>query len=333
MNWSDLNWSILDRLRDGFLGENHTGGAYWGSHEDLANYDFTYGERIGWKWDHVLGELSRRDWVPPHGTTLDWGCGSGIAHRRVIQTWPSLAAPDAALKVWDHSAFARTYSIERLQTSYPDADIASWDGESPASLLLISHVLNELNDAGKAALATQIDQAQAVIWVEPGTSTVAQELVEWRERLLPDFRAVYPCPHQAACGLLKPENARHWCHHFAAPPSWIFADSNWVKFGQRAGIDLRSLPYSALVLERAKLPVTAPQTNEAGRVIGRPTLHKPYARVLGCDESGVQTLTVPKRVAPQLVKKWDRPKAPRYFEWRHEAAQVSGIKAKFPDES
>jgi len=329
MNWSDLNWSILDRLRDGFLHEAAPASQYWRSHDDLAHYDFTFGARIGWKWDHVLGELSRRGWQPPLGTTLDWGCGSGVAHRRVISQWPDLLGENTAVRVWDHSVFSRNYSIDRLRASHPAADVASWDNRSPATLLVVSHVLNELNEAGQNALAAQIDQAQAVIWLEPGTSSVANALVEWRQRLLPKFRAVYPCPHQGACGLLKPENARHWCHHFAAPPSWIFADSNWVKFGKQAGIDLRSLPYSALVLERSEGPESAPQTPIAGRVLGRPTLHKPYARALGCDSTGVQTLTVPKRTAPQLVKRWDRAKSPRYFDWKHSDAIVSSIDARF----
>ncbi len=332
MNWTDLNWAILDRLRDGFLNETGTDGPYWGSPDDLAHYDFTFGERIGWKWDHVLGELSRRGWQPPLGPLLDWGCGSGVAHRRVLAHWPARTAPGNPLRVWDHSVFARNYAVEQVRTHYPTADVAAWDGVTPPSLLIISHVLNELDTAGQQALAAQIDQAQAVIWIEPGTSPVAKALIAWREKRLPTFRAVYPCPQQGACGLLAAGNERHWCHHFAAPPPGIFADSNWVKFGQRAGIDLRSLPYSALVLERATQPESATQPATAGRVIGRPTLHKPYARALGCDAQGVNLLTVPKRVAPQLMKRWDRPKAPRYFSWIHKNNQVTQIEPIAPAE-
>jgi hypothetical protein len=327
MTWDELNWSILDRLRDGFLSGSAAHGPYWGSHDDLAHYDFTYGERIGWKWDHVLGELARRGWQPPSGLTLDWGCGSGVAHRRVLHAWPELAAPGNVVRVWDHSALARSYSLDQLSHAFPDTDAAPWDTTTPASLLLISHVLNELDTPSQTALAAQIAQAQAVIWIEPGTSSVAHPLVSWRERLLPEFRVVYPCPHQATCGLLTPENERHWCHHFATPPSGIFADSDWVKFGQRAGIDLRSLPYSALVLERTDLPESAPQPSNAGRLIGRATLHKPYARLLGCDAMGVQTLTLPKRTAPQLMRRLDRPRSPRHFTWSHDQGIITQIKS------
>jgi hypothetical protein len=170
-----------------------------------------------------------------------------------------------------------------------------------------------------------MERAEAVIWVEPGTSRDAGALVDWRERLREQRRFVYPCPHQGACGLLTPGNERHWCHHFAAPPPGIFADSHWVKFGQRAGIDLRSLPYSALVFERNQRPDTAILPAAAGRVIGRPEIFKPYARFLGCDASAAQTLTLPKRNAPKWFKKWDRADAPRLLQWEETDGTVQNI--------
>ena len=44
-------------------------------------------------------------------------------------------------------------------------------------------------------------------------------------------------------------------------------DSNWVKFGQRAGIDLRSLPYCFLALDR-RVPA-APVENLSAPFPGR----------------------------------------------------------------
>ena len=95
MTWSELDWAVLDRLRGRFLGNVAADGPYWETAADLANYDLTYGERIGWKWDHVLRELRLRRWAPYqtmiqvlHGLApatptrvalLDWGCGSGVA--------------------------------------------------------------------------------------------------------------------------------------------------------------------------------------------------------------------------------------------------------------
>ena len=85
LSWETLDWEALDRLRDTFLAGKPPSGSYWNSIHDLANYDFTYAQRIGWKWDAVLRELKLRGWSPPPGPLLDWGCGSGIAGRRALE--------------------------------------------------------------------------------------------------------------------------------------------------------------------------------------------------------------------------------------------------------
>ncbi len=324
MTWDELDWTILDRLRDGFLSGAAADGPYWQSHDDLAHYDFTYAERIGWKWDHVLGELQRRGWSPPAGHVVDWGCGSGIATRRLLAHWPAAVALDAAAHFFDHSTLAEAFAQQRLRETHPALRAQSWDRAAPIGTLLISHVLNELDDDSAADLREAIDRAQALIWIEPGTSAVAARLVAWRESIHPDFRILYPCTHANACPMLAPAHARHWCHHFATPPPGIFADSHWVKFGQRAGIDLRSLPYSALVLERPSLPATASTPAPiAGRVIGRPERFKPYARLLGCDATGLNELTLPKRADPVLWKRLDRADAPRLFTWQHDGTTLT----------
>lgn len=320
MTWDQLDWGILDRLRDRFLQGSVTG-PYWQSDDDLAHYDATYAERIGWKWDAVLGELRRRGWQPQAGAVLDWGCGSGVAGRRVATAWP---AQVTALSCWDHSPRAREFAARRAREARPDLPATAVDdaAQAPPGTLVLSHVLNELDPLGRGALAEAIERAQTVLWVEPGTSTVAKDLVQWREKYRKTFRFVLPCPHQGQCGLLMPGNERHWCHHFAAPPSSIFADSNWVRFGQRAGIDLRSLPYSVLVMERINAPETAPLPPGASRILGRPEQFKPYARFLNCDVTGVQELTLPKRVDPVVYRRLERADAPRLWQWQREGGTI-----------
>lgn len=322
MTWEDLDWRILDRLRQGFLSGAAAEGPYWQSTEDLAQYDFTFAERIGWKWDHVLRELRQRGWVPPTGPLLDWGCGSGIANRRAVAAWPEVVTE---VSLFDHSLLAQDYAANRLREATPDLPVRSWERGSKIATVVISHVVNELDADAAEDLQATISAAEAVIWLEPGTSDVAGDLVAWRERLRPDFNVIYPCPHQAACGMLAPENARHWCHHFASPPGEVGADSHWVKFGQRAGIDLRSLPYSALVLQRKTDPPNIPPESGCGRIIGRPKVSKPFTRVLACDEHAVQTLELPKRLAPALIKKLDRPSAPRRLRWTYQNGIVTQL--------
>jgi len=310
LSWETLDWTALDRLREGFLQRAGAGGSYWNSRDDLANYDFTYAQRIGWKWDAVLQELQRRGWSPPPGPILDWGCGSGIAARRVLATFG--AATCTALRVFDRSPLAMDYAAARAAELFPGLRVAPWDphanatteSEAGPGTLVISHVLNELDEAGGQALRAVIDRAAAVLWVEPGTHADSRALIAVRESLRTAFHVIAPCPHQETCGLLAAGNERHWCHHFATPPPGLMADAHWVRFAQRAGIDLRRLPYSFLVLERkpardttAGLP--GPDWN---RVLGEPRMYKGFARVLACQAGGVRELELQKRDAPALFK-------------------------------
>jgi SAM-dependent methyltransferase len=325
MTWEDLDWPALDRLRAGFLDGAAAGGPYWKSASDLASYDFTYGERIGWKWDHVLRELKLRGWTPPVRSVFDWGCGSGIAARRVISFFG--ADQFDSLRVWDHSPVACDFATDAVARAFPALDVSSVTpgflaSNEPVGLLLISHVLNELPPEALASLRALIARAEAVIWVEPGTHGVSRSLGALRKEFLPDFRLVAPCTHQQACPVLAPGNERDWCHHFAPPPSEIFASSEWVKFGQRAGIDLRSLPYCFLALDRQR---DAASPAGLSRIIGRPEHFKPYVRVLNCDATGLAELTLLKRTDPALYKQLDRNREPLVYRWRREGNSILGV--------
>ena len=161
--------------------------------------------------------------------------------------------------------------------------------------------------------------------------SVSRSLIALREQLKADFRVVAPCTHQASCGLLTEANARHWCHAHAAPPPNIYADSNWVKFGQRAGIDLRSLPFSFLVLERNCGGAEA--SSGAARIIGEPRFFKGYATLLSCDEKGVADLTLQKRTDPALFKKMDRDPETPIYRWTIEKDRIVQAEAIFLAES
>src|SRR5437016_12074136 len=79
--------AALAALRARFLDGSNAGGGYWKSEAELALYDASLGERIGWKWDAVLAELASRGWRPAAKHAVDFGCGSGIAGRRVLAAW------------------------------------------------------------------------------------------------------------------------------------------------------------------------------------------------------------------------------------------------------
>lgn len=321
MTWDELDWPALDRLRDGFLRGAAAEGPYWRSERDLASYNLTYGERIGWKWDAVLAELRLRGWTPPGGLILDWGCGSGVAGRRVIDAFG--LAERSCLRVWDHSPLARTFAEAEARRRFPRADVGEWSPGEPVGTLVVSHVLNELDEAGRTQLVALAREADAVLWVEPGTHADSRALLPWREQLRSTHRVIAPCTHERACGLLAPDRDRDWCHHFARPPAGVQADSRWVRFAQRAGIDLRSLPYSFLVLERREVrPAPPPWPAGAGRLLGRPEFFKPYARALLCDETGLTDLTIPKRTAGAVYKQLEKARGPLVYRWIRDGGTV-----------
>src|SRR5262245_48066339 len=108
MNWDTLDWPALNRLRETFLNIRTGGDSYWTSPSDLESYDATFGQRIGWKWNAVLRGLNARRWSPPAREVVDWGCGSGIAARRVIEAFG--AERFDTLRVHDRSPLAMEFA-------------------------------------------------------------------------------------------------------------------------------------------------------------------------------------------------------------------------------
>jgi ribosomal protein RSM22 (predicted rRNA methylase) len=315
-HWTASEIAILRKLRECFLSATADGRDYWKSETEIALYDATFGERIGWKWDSVLAELVARNWRPQSRRVLDWGCGSGVAGRRVLAHWPHLDS----LALHDRSPLARRFATQRARLEHPHFEISETSEVSPDTLLVLSHVLNELPAAELASLLALARQAHEIIWVEAGTHLDSRRLItEVRETLLPEFAVVAPCTHRAQCGLLAAENAPHWCHHFAAVPSEIFRDGKWAEFARELGIDLRALPYSFLVLERG-----APSLQTAGfsRVIGRPREAKGFTRVLSCQAEGVAELILQKRDAPDLFRAFHKGTAESTYRWQIENGRI-----------
>jgi hypothetical protein len=323
MTWADLDWDALDRHRARFLEGKPADGPYWTTAEDLASYDVTFGERIGWKWDAVLDELRMRGWAPHGGTVLDWGCGSGMAGRRVVRRFGPACFD--SLVVWDHSPVATDFAQDAATREFPGLAVsAATPGYLRAGgaigLLIVSHVLNELPAPAFEEIRALIARSRAVIWTEHGSRETSRALGSLRDEWAGDFHVVAPCTHGNPCPILRPGNERHWCHLFAAPPPGIFADSNWVKFGQRAGIDLRSLSYSFVALDR---DWNADGTG-LSRVIGRPEHFKPFARLLSCDAEGLAELTVMRRDHAALYKELDRTKRPLVYRWTRDGCRITG---------
>lgn len=314
----------LARLRGRFIGDTATGGDYWDSEETLTAYDSTFGKRIGWKWDAVLGELALRKWVPPAGTTLvDYGCGTGVAARRVIEAFGETHF--AAVHLGDRSPLAVGFAAQSLRSAAPSIEVrtatpAPQLPEGPFTLL-ISHVMNELNPVERAALIRIAERASCVLWVEPGTSDVAGMLVVVREELRGRMQVIAPCTHCEACGMTSTGNERHWCHHFARPPTEAFTDPFWAEFGRAMSVDMRSLPYSFLVLDSRRAPGALDPVG-ASRVIGTPREYKGFSRLLVCSASGVADMMLQKRDDPALLKDVGRTRKPLLYSLQLEGERI-----------
>lgn len=333
-----LDWSALDRLRAIFLARDAaSSGPYWQNHDTLAAYDATYGERIGWKWDALLAELRVRRWTPPAGTTLlDFGCGSGVAGRRVLAAYGP--GHFARLALADHSPEALAFAATRARTDFPGLQVQITPEAFAPFTLLVSHVLNELRPEARDELLDLATRAACVLWIEPGTSADSRALATVRDKLRDVHHIVAPCTHRENCPLFAEANARDWCHFFAEPPTGVQNSPDWVRFAQRTGIDLRSQAYSCLVLENVQTPAChSPESTPAAfapgdaRVLGRPEVFKPYARLLACDSTGLHFLELAKRTDPALVKQLAKDPPLPLYALDHDGKHVRSARPLFPD--
>ena len=313
--------AALAALRARFLDGSNAGGGYWKSEAELALYDASFGERIGWKWDAVLGELNARGWHPAAKRVVDWGCGSGIAGRRVLAAWEGFES----LTLTDVSQHAMRFAEARARENFPAVRVrmkAEAEDDVAGTLLLVSHVLNETDDAAAHRLIAAARRAEEIIWIEAGTHADSRRLISVREKLRAEFDIIAPCTHAARCGMLAPENAAHWCHHFARVPSEASQDARWAQFGREFGIDMGTLPYSFLVL--ARRGARADEMRGFSRIIGRPRDEKGHFDVLSCSEAGVEELVAQKRDVPEFARQLRKGRAQAVQRWSREGRRITG---------
>lgn len=280
----------LVRLRERFLAEPQPGRAlpdYWRDARDLAAYDAVFGARIGWKWDAALAEC--RDRGLPYdgrGAVLDFGCGTGVAARAFVRHF---GASEVACH--DRSPAAMAFAVAALRREAPAVRARTLGdvGDARCDVLLVSHVLGELDANGEQRLRGLLARCRVVVLVEPGSRVVSRRLSALRDTLLGEFHPIAPCPHAAACPALARDD--DWCHFFATPPPQVFTESDWVVTAKALGIDLRALPYSFVAL--ARTPATAPPPPH--RTLGRAELDKHSVRLQVCEPGALRRAVIEKR--------------------------------------
>jgi hypothetical protein len=319
-DWDRIDWNRLVRLRSLFLDPEAIEGPYWRDEEDLLAYDLTFAVRIGWKWDAVLREMRLRGWTPGSPRIYDWGCGTGMATRRLLAAFPD--HPWESADLWDYSPLATDFARKLILETHPHIDcrIRPPDRIEPDSVVLVSHALGEASEEDLRILWDRAGTARSVIVVEPGTYESSRAVIVVRESLRRHFQVVAPCTHRNTCGLLTEENVRHWCHHFARIPTEVFMDGNWARFGEAMEIDLRSLPYSFIAFDRKNPPLRG---NES-KILGRPRIYKGRCRILSCQASGVCEYELQKRTDKTLWQALRKGRHSGLFRWEVKGDRIVG---------
>jgi len=176
------------------------------------------------------------------------GCGAGSPAGAWSHAFGG-GAHFAQLHVWDHSPLAVEFTAGAAQNNFPNSPSPpplrlKLQGDEPIGLLLISHVLNELNPRPAPARRPCRSGRIRDLGRAGHARASAGNSARFARACAPNSPSSRPAPTPVPVASSPAEHERDWCHFFAPPPSEIFATPDWVKFGQRAGIDLRSLPYA-----------------------------------------------------------------------------------------
>jgi len=320
-------WKRLDRLRQIFLErekDSRGAEAYWSDSLDLLAYDLSFARRIANKWESVLER------IPPELREkivscewIDWGCGSGVAAETTLKM---LGVPKK-ISLWDHSSQAIQFSKQKLLSMGVESveELKNPLSDFSGKVVLLSHLVNELKDGAQVALLEALKKAEVVIWVEAGSRETSQRLSRSRDRLLgldSEFEVVLPCPHRNPKCPLSKEDAQDWCHFFADVKSSFHRSAFWREFSERIGVDLRSLPFSVLVLKKG---VEEPRPETWHRVLGTTRVYKGFLKVQSCNgREGVREYILPKRVDKALFKRVKNLETLALFNWELGAAKDAG---------
>ena len=290
---------------------------YWSDVEDIELYDRVFAARIGWKWGAVLDEVEERGGLPElsqEDTLVDWATGTGVAARVVLAR---MTSRPGRVVLFDRDESVLEYARASIAGAFPEVEFET-TSEPPnerARVLLVSHVLDELDEHGASILRGAVRNAECALWVEPGSKRTSRRLSESRDELIRTHRVVAPCTHRTRCGILAAGKERDWCHFFAKPPAEVHTEGAWAEIGRELRIDLRSLPYSFLALRAAR----SDDANRAAhdptlRRIGRARLQRGRALVDLCGKAGVEETQLLQRNHKALFKELKKnPEAARWM--------------------
>ena len=234
----------------------------------------------------------RPDFAPV--TLLDCGAGPGTA------TWAAAQAFDTlrSFALVDANPALRNLAIDLAKDSHRLSALNYTLGDAaaklklaePADLVIVSYVINELDDIRRRAL---VDLAwsktrDTLVIIEPGTPAGWQRILDARAQLIAQgAQVIAPCPHDRACPLNPPD----WCHF-----TQRLARSRAHMALKGAELPYEDEKYIYVALSRA------PASVRPARVLTQPDVTKVAVTAKLCTADGVIASVTPKRDKPAYTR-------------------------------
>ena len=185
-HWPASDLAILRRLRGRFLAADPIAGDYWESAKDLALYDATFGERIGWKWDAVLRELTAAEQQALQQSEADFSEARRSAARRLVLM---LAFSVLLALVVSRLSLRYSEALERERNlQYEDAVRARREQEQLSARLLEieeddkKKLSRELHDEiGQTLAVLQIEITNALAMADKPSAVIKERLRRTRD--------------------------------------------------------------------------------------------------------------------------------------------------------
>lgn len=225
------------------------------------------------------------DWQPQ--SMLDLGSGPGTALWAAHEHWPSLThfsaweREPAFITLGKKLAGRGDQVLQRATWQQRDLRAVQLDGQY--DLVVLGHVLNELDKASQVALVAAAWAATTgvLLIVEPGTSTAFPIVRRARDQLRDaEAQTIAPCAHNAPCPLVD-----DWCHF---PQRLKRPDFQRRARGAPSEWEEAKFSYAAM----ARFPPTSPIW---GRVIREVVWNKAYAEAHVSAVDGILDVRALKR--------------------------------------
>ena len=226
------------------------------------------------------------EWYPQ--TMLDLGSGPGTALWAALSQWPTLQS----LTAWEREpAFidlgqqlAHDSAIPALRdTSWKQADLVHAAPSGAYDLVVLGHVLNELESTTRQTVITNAWQMTRgiLLIVEPGTFDAFTVVRTARDALIgKGAHTIAPCVHNTPCPLQN-----DWCHFPQRLKRPLFQ-----RRARGAPSEWEDSKFSYAAMARFQHPQPA-----WGRIIREATSNKAYAETTVCTNTEIKRYRALKR--------------------------------------